>query len=115
MGRKRLYASATERKRAQRARERAARVHQLGAPGEPVVAVVDHADPVGELAKWSRESLIVPVGHPLAGEPMEIPGFAVDWLRASWGAHESAFSSSRKNAKSRHRVNFGPGLPGRSP
>ena len=46
MGRKKLYASATERKRAQRARESAARSHQLDAR-PAVVAVVDHADPVG--------------------------------------------------------------------
>ena len=54
MGRKKLYASATERKRAQRARESAARSHQLDAR-PPVVAVVDHADPVGALAEWSRK------------------------------------------------------------
>ena len=99
MGRKKLYASATERKRAQRARESAARSHQLDAR-PPVVAVVDHADPVGALAEWSRKTLIVPPGHHRAGEPMALPEFAVDWLRASWDAHESALSTARKNAKS---------------
>ena len=100
MGRKKLYASATERKRAQRARESAARSHQLDAR-PPVVAVVDHAaDPVGALASWAREKLIVPPGHPRSGEPMTLPDFAVDWLRASWSSHESALSTARKNAKS---------------
>ena len=88
-----------ERKRAQRARESAARSHQLGAR-PPVVAVVDHADPVGALAAWAASTLIVPPGHPRSGQPMALPDFAADWLRASWDAHESALSTARKNAKS---------------
>ena len=39
------------------------------------------ADPVGALAAWARETLIVPPGHPLAGEPMALPPFAEDFLR----------------------------------
>ena len=58
------------------------------------------ADPVGALADWSRDVLRVPPGHPLAGEPMELPPFAVDFLRAGWTAHESALCVARKNAKS---------------
>ena len=100
MGRKRLYADAAARKRAQRARESAARSHRLDAPTPPVVAVVDHADPVGALAAWAASTLIVPPGHPRSGEPMALPEFAVAWLRASWNAHESALSTARKNAKS---------------
>ena len=99
MGRKKLYASATERKRAQRARESAARAHQLDAR-PAVVAVVDHADPVGALAAWASATLIVPPGHPRSGDPMALPDFAIDWLAASWDAHESALSTARKNAKS---------------
>ena len=99
MGRKKLYASATARKRAQRARESAARSHQLDAR-PAVVAVVDHADPVGALAQWASATLIVPPGHPRSGQPMTLPDFAVDWLRASWSSHESALSTARKNAKS---------------
>ena len=100
MGRKRQYASATERKRAQRARERASAAHRLDAPAAAVVAVVDHGDPVGELASWARQTLKVPNGHPRAGEPMELLSFAESWLRESWGAHESALSTARKNKKS---------------
>ena len=99
MGPKKLYASATERKRAQRARQTAARAHQLDAR-PAVVAVVDHADPVGALAAWASTTLIVPPGHPRSDEPMALPDFATDWLRASWDAHESALSTARKNAKS---------------
>ena len=100
MGRTRIYASATDRKRAQRARDRAGRAHRLDAPIPAVVAVADHGDPVGALAEWAQHTLVVPPGHPLAGEPMALPDFAVDWLRASWDAHESALSTARKNAKS---------------
>ena len=100
MGRKRLYKSATERKRAQRARDRASAAHRLDAPARAVSAVVDHGDPVGELAEWARKKLTVPPGHPRAGEPMELLAFAESWLRDSWGAHESALSTARKNAKS---------------
>ena len=78
MGRPRQYGSAADRKRAQRARDRASAAHRLDAPGSPVVAVVDHADPVGALAEWSRKTLIVPDGHP----PLELQAFAVDWLRS---------------------------------
>ena len=99
MGRKRLYASATARKRAQRAREKAARAHQLDAR-PAVVAVVDHADPVGELARWASEHLIVPAGHPRAGEPMALADWAVSWMRETWTAYEAALSTARKNAKS---------------
>ena len=100
MGRPRQYASATDRKRAQRARDRASAAHRLDAPTQPVVAVVDHADPVGALAEWARTTLIVPPGHPRGGEPLALPAFAIDWLRSTWHAHESALSTARKNGKS---------------
>ena len=90
MGRKRIYASGKDRLRAFRARIRASAAHRLDAPSPPVVAVVDHADPVGALAEWSRTTLIVPPGHPRSGEPLELLPFAVSWLRETWGAHESA-------------------------
>ena len=100
MGRKRLYLSATERQRAKRARDRAGAAYRLDAPGSAVVAVADHADPVGALAEWARQKLIVPPGHPRSGEPLELMPFAVDWLRSTWDTHESALSTARKNAKS---------------
>ena len=57
-------------------------------------------DPVGALAEWAATTLKVPPGHPLAGQPMVLPDFAVDFLRAGWGAQESALTMARKNAKS---------------
>ena len=100
MARPRIYASAKEKQRAYRARLAASRVHRLDAPPPAVVAVVDHADPVGALAAWAAETLIVPPGHPRSGQTMALPPYAVRWLRASWDAHESALSTARKNAKS---------------
>ena len=99
MGRPRKYVNGAARVRAYRARKAAERVHQIG--GGPVaISTVDHEDPVGALAEWSRHTLRVPPGHPRAGDPMVLPPFAVAWLRASWDAHESALSTARKNAKS---------------
>ena len=66
-------------------------------------AVQFTATPIEELdslIRWSREKLVVPPGHPASGQPMELPDFAVDWLRDSWTSHESALSVGRKNAKS---------------
>ena len=57
-------------------------------------------DPVGALASWAAKTLIVPAGHPLAGQPMALPDFAEAFLREGWGAHESALCIARKNAKS---------------
>ena len=100
MGRKRVYASGKERVRAHRARRKAEAKHRLDSPTLPVVAVVDHKNPVSALAEWAQKTLIVPPGHPLSGQPMALPTFAVNWLTESWGAHESALSTARKNAKS---------------
>ena len=61
---------------------------------------VSLADPVSALADWSKETLRVPPGHPLAGEAMTLPDFAADFLRRGWNAHESALTCARKNAKS---------------
>ena len=83
-----------ERQRRYRARQRAAK------RSATVLTFPVPDDPVGELAAWSRDVLKVPVGHPLAGKPMELPDYAVDFLRAGWTAHESALAISRKNAKS---------------
>ena len=99
MGRPKLYASAADRKRAQRARDRASRAHRLDARPS-VVAVVDHADPVGALATWAREKLIVPPGHWRSGQPMFLPDYAERWMRETWEAREAALSTPRKLAKS---------------
>lgn len=85
-----------ERQRRHRERQRAkkAKAAVLALPGATT------GDPVGELAAWAASALRVPPGHPLAGRPMALPPFAEDFLRAGWGAHESALCIARKNAKS---------------
>ena len=88
---------------AARERQRRYRERQRAAKSKAVVQVLPGpapADPVGELARWARETLVVPSGHPLAGQPMALPDFAERFLRAGWDAHESAMAISRKNAKS---------------
>lgn len=82
------------RKQRQRARERER------SRSATVLAFPVPDDPVGALVEWSREVLKVPPGHPRAGEPMALPDFAVDFIRAGWSAHESALCIARKNAKS---------------
>lgn len=67
---------------------------------EQVLTLPTPDDPVGALATWAKETLIVPPGHPKAGEPMALPEYAEEFLRAGWEAHESACSVARKNAKS---------------
>ena len=86
----------SNRERQRRYRERQREKRNAG----KVLSFPVPADPVGELVTWSREVLRVPAGHPLAGQPMALPNFAVDFLRAGWGAHESALCIARKNAKS---------------
>ena len=83
-----------ERQRRHRARRKAqaARAEVRTFPAAP-------PDPVGALAAWAETSLVVPPGHPAAGQPMALPGFAIDFLRAGWDAHESALSIARKNGK----------------
>ncbi len=89
---RKLYMRAyRRRKKAEAEAARAARADAVAVPP---------ADPVGALADWAAASLRVPPGHPLAGRPMALPGFAVDFLRAGWGAQESALSVARKNGKS---------------
>ena len=90
----RLAARDRQRRRRAKLRAEAERAEVLALPAATL------ADPVGELAEWAIASLRVPPGHPLAGEPMALPDFAVDFLRAGWDSHESALSIARKNAKS---------------
>ena len=87
-----------ERQRRHRAKKRAAAAPTavVAFPAPPALS----SDPVGELAAWAAATLRVPPGHPLAGQPMALQPFAVDFLRASWGAHESALTMARKNSKS---------------
>ena len=82
------------------AKRRRARV--TAKAGKPVAIPPWPSDPAGVLARWSREVLKVPPGHPKAGGPLTLPDFAVDWLRDSLapGVREAGLFIGRKNAKS---------------
>ena len=87
-----------KRESAQRARERKrARQEAIAAAFPPLPD-----DPAGAVAEWARERLIVPAGHPLAGGPMVLPEFGVDFLRDALapGCREALLCVARKNAKS---------------
>ena len=59
-------------------------------------------DPAAALAEWAHNRLIVPRGHPTAGEPMALAEHAVAFFRAALGAgvREALLSCARKNGKS---------------
>lgn len=60
------------------------------------------ADPAAALESWAADRLVVPPGHPQAGRPMELPAYAVAFLRdgLAAGIREAALLIARKNAKS---------------
>ena len=82
----------TQRRKRKRDRENAIPA-ALPAAGET-------GDPVTDLCKWARDTLKVPAGHPLAGEPMGVPSFGERFLRDALTHRESLLTVSRKNAKS---------------
>ena len=65
--------AAVRRSKAKKAKATAAAIKPAKLPAWP-------ADPAGALARWSREVLRVPVGHPLAGKPMILPDYGVAFL-----------------------------------
>ena len=98
-----MATTSTERMRTHRAKRKAERT---GKPLESVqVPLVDPlwpVDPAAAVAEWSRSRLVVPAGHWRADEPMELPGFAVRFLRDALapGIREALLTCGRKNAKS---------------
>ena len=57
---------------------------------QPKIVVRKPVDPIKSLAIWSRNCLKVPPGHPLAGRPMELQNFAIEFLKDAFNAQESA-------------------------
>ena len=84
-----------ERQRRYRARQKALRNAAVVPAPAPAPA-----DPIGALAQWSRETLRVPPGHPLAGHPLALPPYGESFLRDALTARESLLCLGRKNAKS---------------
>ena len=92
MGRSRIYGSDAERQRAYRARQRRETAPKRPPRDASAAAVI----------RWARQTLIVPAGHPLEGQPFQIARWQAaiirDLLRPD--VHEVLFTSGRKNAKS---------------
>ena len=57
-------------------------------------------DPAGELARWSRNVLKVPAGHPRGGQPLELPDYGVSFIRDALTHRESFLCIARKCGKS---------------
>ena len=66
----------------------------------PKIAKYKPCNDVKELAKWARTYLVIPPGHPNSGQPLEIPKFALKFLKKALKRRESLLSVARKNAKS---------------
>ena len=68
---------------------------------DPIEPLADADAMVDALAAWCAEYLVTPPGHPLAGEPMELPDFIADFLRDALadGVTESLLCTARKNSK----------------
>jgi len=68
-------------------------------PGQqPVVEWPD--DPAAALAEWSAATLVIPPGHPNAGQPLVLPPYGVAFIRDALDAFEALLCIGRKNAKS---------------
>ena len=57
-------------------------------------------DQAAAVALWSKVTLKVPPGHPLAGEPMELPTYGVEFIADTLCHRESLLCTGRKNSKS---------------
>lgn len=104
-GRRRRFCSDRCRTAAHRRRLREAAGLVPSLDERPRAAVEDLAaasDPAAAVALWSRAALRVPAGHPRAGQPMELPPYAVAFLADALqpGCREALLSTGRKNAKS---------------
>ena len=97
-----------ERKRQERSRRKAEREQWEADQAEREATVVRPmpapADPVGALAAWSQNTLRVPPGHPLAGQPLTLPEYGRRFLVDALQARESLLLMGRKNAKSAARA-----------
>ena len=90
---RKAYLREYQRKRrvaAKQAKEKARTVVIPEAPDNPIAA----------LAAWSEQTLRVPVGHPLSGQPLRVPDYGLLFLQDALIYRYSLLSLPRKNAKS---------------
>ena len=81
--------------RRRRASEREAKREVISWPDPP-------ADPAAAVYEWAKDKLVIPAGHPRAGEPFELPPYLVDYFRDALApdTQESLLCIARKNSKS---------------
>ena len=91
--------SAAGRRHYNREYQRSYRAKQREAKQAAKVEAVTPDDPIDALASWSRSVLVVPPGHPLAGSPLILPDYLLDFLRNAWSVNESLCCMGRKNSK----------------
>ena len=96
--------------RRRRASEREAKREVITWPPPP-------ADPGAALCEWARDKLIVPPGHPKAGEVFELPPYLAAFFADALAddTHEAALIIARKNAKSAGVAALLLAFPGRTP
>ena len=81
--------------RRRRASEREAKRVVISWPDPP-------ADPAAAVYQWAKDKLVIPPGHPRAGQAFELPPYLVDFFRDALApdTHESLLCIARKNSKS---------------
>ena len=84
-----------------RARSKQKTIDRMRTPQTPPAAGEWPEYPADALATWCAETLIVPPGHPLAGQPMVMPWYIRDFLADALasGITEVLISTARKNSK----------------
>ena len=84
-------------------RDRRVRQKALNAGTKPLNLPDIPEDPVrqaGLIAEWSSDCLLIPAGHPLAGQPLKLEPFQVEFLQGALTCKESLLCLARKNGKS---------------
>ena len=94
------YKDKTAERLAGRIRQRTFRERKAKARGMPTVVDAEIQDSALALAEWAASKLVVPPGHPLAGQPMVMPDFGIAFIRDALAHRESLLCVARKNAKS---------------
>ena len=95
-------ARVSSRERQRRFRDRRREERRMAALTPPETPPDVHpAAAANMLADWCSKRLIVPAGHPLAGQPMVLPDFALDFLAdvLQPKIKEGLLCTARKNAK----------------
>ncbi len=76
------------------------RAEKKAAAAPVPVEVVYPDNPIQALAEWTTNTLKVPSGHPLAGQPLTLPDYGLAFIEAALQHRYSLLSVARKNAKS---------------